>query len=74
MVLAILFNALGDYGLIFGHFGLPRLGILGSGVASACSNIFSFVLMLGLMLSAKNLKQYRILHRLGRLHAATPGR
>jgi len=71
MVLAILFNALGDYSLIFGHFGLPRLGILGSGMASACSNVFSFVLMLAIMLSAKGLKDYRILHRLGRLHAAT---
>jgi MATE family multidrug resistance protein len=71
MMLAILFNAVGDYSLIFGHFGLPRLGILGAGVASACSNVFSFVLMLAIMLSAKGLKDYRILHRLGRLHAAT---
>jgi len=71
MVLAIIFNALGDYSLIFGHFGFPRLGIMGAGLASACSNIFSFVLMLALMLSAKGLKQYHILHRLGRLHAAT---
>ena len=43
MGLAILFNALGDYSLIFGHFGLPQLGLFGAGLASASSNIFSFV-------------------------------
>jgi MATE family multidrug resistance protein len=70
MVLAILFNALGDYSFIFGHFGLPRLGIVGAGLASACSNIFAFVVMLAIMLSAKGLKEYRILHRLTRLNPA----
>ena len=49
MVLAMLFNALGDYALIFGHFGLPRLGLLGAGMASACSNLFSFVAMLAVV-------------------------
>ena len=71
MALAILFNALGDYALIFGHFGLPQLGILGAGIASACSNIFSFAVMLAIILSARGLKDYRILHRLGRWHRPT---
>jgi MATE family multidrug resistance protein len=43
MVLAVLFNAVGDYALIFGHFGLPRLGLAGAGISSACSNLFSAV-------------------------------
>ena len=30
-----------DYALIFGHFGAPRLGLAGAGIASACSNLFS---------------------------------
>ena len=46
MVISIGFNALGDYGLIFGHFGLPRLGLVGSGIASACSYAFGFLAML----------------------------
>jgi MATE family multidrug resistance protein len=29
------FNALFDYALIFGHFGLPRLGLMATGIASA---------------------------------------
>ena len=71
MALAILFNALGDYTLIFGHFGFPQLGILGAGLASACSNLFSFVVLLAIILAAKGLKEYRILHRLSRWHRDT---
>jgi len=63
MALAILFNGLGDYALIFGHFGLPRLGLVGAGTASACSNLFSFLVMLTICLTAPGLKRYRILHR-----------
>jgi multidrug resistance protein, MATE family len=68
MGLAIAWNALGDYALIFGHFGLPRLGILGAGIASASSNIFSFVMMLTVCLAVPALKRYRILHRLWQPH------
>ena len=42
MVAAIFFNASADYALIFGHFGMPRLGLMGSGIASASSYTFSF--------------------------------
>jgi len=71
MVLAILFNAAGDYALIFGHFGLPQLGLWGAGLASASSNLFSFVVMLAISLTAPGLKPYRILHRLARPHWKT---
>jgi MATE family multidrug resistance protein len=71
MALAVLFNAAGDYGLIFGHFGLPRLGIVGAGLASATSNLFSFVVMLAVALTAAGLREYRILHRFVRPHART---
>jgi MATE family multidrug resistance protein len=66
MGLAILFNGLGDYALIFGHFGLPRLGLLGSGMASAASNIFAFTVLLAIILTAPALRRYRILRRLWR--------
>jgi MATE family multidrug resistance protein len=64
MGLAILWNACGDYALIFGHFGFPRLGLFGSGLASASSNIFSFVVMLAISLGVPALRRYHILHRL----------
>ncbi len=64
MGLAILWNALGDYALIFGHFGLPQMGLFGAGIASASSNIFSFALMLAVCLGVPALRRYHILHRL----------
>ncbi len=68
MALAILWNAGFDYALIFGHFGLPRLGLLGAGIASASSNIFSFAAMLVVCLGVRGLKHYHILHRLFHPH------
>ncbi len=39
-VLGALFNALANYALIFGNFGLPALGLTGSGIASVTTSIF----------------------------------
>jgi MATE family multidrug resistance protein len=68
MGLAILFNALGDYVLIFGHFGLPQLGLMGAGFASASSNLFTLVAMAVIALRLPVLKPYHILHRFFQLH------
>ena len=68
MAVAILWNAAFDYALIFGHFGFPRLGLFGAGLASASSNIFSFAAMLTVCLMVPALKRYRILHRLRHPH------
>ncbi|MES2294726.1 MAG: MATE family efflux transporter [Pseudomonadota bacterium] len=68
MGLAILFNALGDYSLIFGHFGLPRLGLAGAGLASASSNLFTLVAMTVIALRLPNLKPYRFLRHFARPH------
>jgi MATE family multidrug resistance protein len=68
MALAIGFNAFADYALIFGHFGLPPLGLLGAGIASASSNFFSFAAMLAICLMMPALRRYRILHRLLQPH------
>ncbi len=68
MVLAVLFNAVGDYALIFGHFGSPRLGLAGAGIASACSNLFSASALLAVCLRMPALKRYRILDHPTRPH------
>ncbi len=64
MALAVLINALADYALIFGHFGFPQLGLFGAGLASASSNLFSFLAMLAICIWMPALKRYRVLHRL----------
>ena len=66
MLSAIAFNALGDYTLIFGHFGFPKLGILGSGTASALSYTYTFVAMLVVIWATPSLRRYRILRRFWR--------
>ncbi len=66
MLLAIGFNAFGDYALIFGHFGFPRWGLTGSGTASACSFAFTFFAMLVVIRLTPKLQQYRILRRFHR--------
>ena len=68
MAIAILFNAAGDYALIFGHFGLPRLGLVGSGLASACSYAFGFLAMLCVVHLVPELAIFRILRRFHRPH------
>ena len=59
----VIFNALGDYALIFGHFGCPRLGLIGSGTASACSYAFSFLAMTGIVFAYPELRKYGIFRR-----------
>jgi MATE family multidrug resistance protein len=68
MLVSIAFNALGDYGLIFGHFGLPRLGLVGSGIASASSYAFGFLAMLAVIRLTPALRKYRIFRRFQRPH------
>jgi multidrug resistance protein, MATE family len=46
MVASILFNGVLAWALIFGHFGMPRLGIVGAGLATSASAIFAFLVML----------------------------
>jgi MATE family multidrug resistance protein len=68
MMITIFYNAIADYALIFGHFGAPRLGILGAGLASASSYVFSFFAMLAVVNTTPTLRQYRIFRRFFRPH------
>src|SRR6478735_8745769 len=59
----IVMNALLGYGLIFGHFGLPRLGIFGGGLASS---IVWALLAIMLALVIVRDRQFRRFHLFGR--------
>lgn len=63
MVGSIFFNALVGWALIFGHFGLPRLGLVGSGLATAGSAVFAFVAMLAVIWLTPSVRRYRIFRR-----------
>ena len=59
----IALNALLGWALIFGHFGLPALGIFGGGLASS---IVWFALALGMALVVLTDRQFRRFHLFGR--------
>jgi len=63
----IVLNALLGYGLIFGHFGLPALGIFGGGLASTIVWLL-LSLMLALVIVAD--RQFRRFHLFGRFWRA----
>ncbi len=63
MLATIVFNALAGWTLIFGHFGAPRLGIVGSGLATSLSSVFSFVAMLVIVRATPKLAAYRVFRR-----------
>jgi MATE family, multidrug efflux pump len=65
-VLGIGLNALADYALMFGHFGSPRLGLIGAGVASAAVTVFMFLALLTFVLIDRRLRRYRLLGRFWR--------
>ena len=65
-VTAIGINALADYALMFGHFGMPRLGLVGAGVATALVDSFLFLSLLGFVLSDRRFRRYHILGRIWR--------
>ncbi|HEX6113770.1 MAG TPA: MATE family efflux transporter [Geminicoccaceae bacterium] len=63
---AVAFNALADYGLIFGAFGLPALGLRGAGVATAMTNAGMFLGLLAYVLLDRQFRRFHILGRLWR--------
>ncbi len=62
--LAIAFNALAGWLLIFGHWGLPALGLAGAGIASTCSSIMMFLGLALVLTRHKSFRRYRLLGRL----------
>jgi len=65
-VCGIVFNAVINYGLIFGNFGLPRLELLGAGIGSAITHSLMTLVMLGYVLRDPRFRRYYILGRLWR--------
>ena len=65
-LLAVGFNALCNYALMFGNFGFPRLELVGAGIASSLTACFMFGGLLLYTLRHRKLKRYALLVRLWR--------
>jgi multidrug resistance protein, MATE family len=50
MVSANLINVAGNWGLMFGHWGLPAMGLTGSGWSTSISRLYMALVMLGAVL------------------------
>jgi len=58
---AVVLNCVGNYGLMFGHFGLPRLELAGAGVSTTLVQLSSFAILLGYTLRRPAFRHYKLL-------------
>lgn len=62
----ILFNALANYALVFGHFGLPEMGLAGSGFATVLASLFLFGALAVACLRDRQFRRYAVFGRFWR--------
>ncbi|MEA3001772.1 MAG: multidrug resistance protein family [Sphingomonadales bacterium] len=62
----VVFNAILNYGLIFGKFGFPALGLRGAGIGSTCANSFMFLAMAAVVVFHPRFRRYRLFGRFWR--------
>ncbi len=70
-VFAVLFatvavNALAGWALIFGHLGLPALGLSGAAIGSAISNLFLCAGLASVVMTHRHFRRYRLFGRFWR--------
>ena len=63
-------NILGNWILIYGHFGFPEMGLLGAGIATLTSRIVMFVAFVGIFLVTKRYQPYKEGFLRGKLNKA----
>lgn len=63
VALSILVNALGNYALVFGHFGLPAIGLQGSALSTIVTSLLTLLAYVAAIRMDRRLRRYRILGR-----------
>jgi multidrug resistance protein, MATE family len=62
-IAAVVVNAVVNYGLIFGNFGLPELGLMGAGIGSSITSLFQFLFLCGVIKLHKRFRRYHLFGR-----------
>ena len=62
-VVGLCLNALGNYALMFGHFGFPALGLVGAGISTAVVNVCMMAMLCGYVVTQRHLRRYALLVR-----------
>ena len=65
-VIGVLSNALFNYALIFGKFGVPEFGVVGAGIGSVMTNVLMFGGMVLVVLLHKRFRRYHLFGRFWR--------
>ena len=60
---AVIANAVINYGLILGNYGLPQLGLLGAGIGSTITNLLQLGVMLAVVSLHPKFRRYKLLGR-----------
>ncbi|HHB83112.1 MAG TPA: MATE family efflux transporter [Devosia sp.] len=62
-VIGIFVNAIGNYTLMFGNFGAPRLELVGAGISTSIVHFVMFFTILGFVLLHRRYRRYHVLVR-----------
>ncbi|MEL6874380.1 MAG: MATE family efflux transporter [Pseudomonadota bacterium] len=65
-VLGVLANALFNYALIFGNFGVPAFGVVGAGIGSVMTNVLMFTGMALVVMLHPRFRRYKLFGRFWR--------
>lgn len=63
---SIVVNAIGDYALVFGHFGMPALGLTGAALASITTASFTVLAYVVAIQTDRNLRRFHLFGRFWR--------
>ncbi len=65
-IIGVLANALFNYALIFGKFGVPEFGVIGAGIGSVMTNVLMFAGMALVVMYHKRFRRYHLFGRFWR--------
>jgi MATE family multidrug resistance protein len=74
MVSANIINFVGNYALIYGHFGLPAMGATGSGVSTTLSRCYMMCVLLGYMAWSSRREKWNLLRYAGKFYSERIGK